>query len=133
MAGREVEHACTRRNERCVAFDPGRRLKLMMIRPRRAFARLRHRAFLPVAARPGRAGAATRVVSSAASSASQRRNATTSGRSATRGAASAKYDEAAWLLDRLVSNDDFADFLTEPAYELVSALPAIPEVAAVAA
>jgi malate synthase len=39
------------------------------------------------------------------------------------GAFGAKYDEAAWLLDRLVANDDFVDFLTEPAYELVSALP----------
>ena len=37
------------------------------------------------------------------------------------GAFGTKYDEAAWLLDRLVSNDDFVDFLTEPAYELVSA------------
>jgi hypothetical protein len=34
-----------------------------------------------------------------------------------------KYDEAAWLLDRLVSNDEFADFLTEPAYEMVCARP----------
>jgi malate synthase len=49
------------------------------------------------------------------------------------GAASAKYDEAAWLLDRLVGNDEFADFLTEPAYEMLSALPTIPEVAAAAA
>ena len=38
------------------------------------------------------------------------------------GAFGAKYDEAAWLLDRLVANDDFVDFLTEPAYELVSAV-----------
>jgi len=36
------------------------------------------------------------------------------------GALGGKYDEAAWLLDRLVADDDFADFLTEPAYELVS-------------
>ena len=40
-----------------------------------------------------------------------------------RGAVEARYDEAAWLLDRLVSNDDFVDFLTEPAYEMVSAVP----------
>jgi len=46
------------------------------------------------------------------------------------GSFGAKYDEAAWLLDRLVSNDEFADFLTEPAYELVSALPQPEEVAA---
>jgi len=39
------------------------------------------------------------------------------------GAAAFRYDEAAWLLDRLVSNDEFIDFLTEPAYEMVSALP----------
>ena len=39
------------------------------------------------------------------------------------GSFGAKYDEAAWLLDRLVANDEFADFLTEPAYELVAALP----------
>jgi malate synthase len=31
-----------------------------------------------------------------------------------------KYDEAAWLLDRLVSNDEFIEFLTEPAYDMVS-------------
>ena len=36
------------------------------------------------------------------------------------GAASLRYDEAAWLLDRLVSNDEFMDFLTEPAYDLVA-------------
>jgi malate synthase len=46
------------------------------------------------------------------------------------GASAAKYDEAAWLLDRLVSNDEFVDFLTEPAYELVSALPLPQEAAA---
>jgi malate synthase len=48
------------------------------------------------------------------------------------GAAELKYDEAAWLLDKLVSNDEFVDFLTEPAYELVWALPEPkePEVAA---
>jgi malate synthase len=39
------------------------------------------------------------------------------------GAFGMKYDEAAWLLDRLVSNDEFADFLTEPAYEMVCARP----------
>ena len=42
---------------------------------------------------------------------------------ATPGAFGMKYDEAAWLLDRLVSSDEFADFLTEPAYEMVSARP----------
>ncbi|HEU5370135.1 MAG TPA: malate synthase A [Ktedonobacterales bacterium] len=31
-----------------------------------------------------------------------------------------KYDEAAWLLDKLVSSDEFVEFLTEPAYALVS-------------
>ena len=36
------------------------------------------------------------------------------------GASAAKFDEAAWLLDRLVASDEFVDFLTEPAYELVS-------------
>jgi malate synthase len=41
----------------------------------------------------------------------------------TPGAEGARYDEAAWLLDRLVSNDAFVDFLTEPAYEFVAALP----------
>jgi hypothetical protein len=35
------------------------------------------------------------------------------------GAASLRYDEAAWLLDRLVSNDEFMDFLTEPAYGMI--------------
>jgi malate synthase len=39
------------------------------------------------------------------------------------GAARARYDEAAWLLDRLVSSDEFIEFLTEPAYELVAAVP----------
>ncbi len=38
------------------------------------------------------------------------------------GASGAKYDEAAWLLDRLVSDDEFVDFLTEPAYELIPAI-----------
>jgi len=37
------------------------------------------------------------------------------------GAAGAHYEEAAWLLDQLVSDDEFADFLTIPAYEMVSA------------
>jgi malate synthase len=48
------------------------------------------------------------------------------------GAADQKFDEAAWLLDKLVSSDEFVDFLTEPAYELVAALPTPcePEVAA---
>ena len=46
------------------------------------------------------------------------------------GASTAKFDEAAWLLDRLVSNDEFVDFLTEPAYELVAALPAPQEAVA---
>jgi malate synthase len=36
------------------------------------------------------------------------------------GALGAKYDEAAWLLDRLVADDEFVDFLTDPAYEFVS-------------
>jgi malate synthase len=45
------------------------------------------------------------------------------------GAASMRYDEAAWLLDRLVSNDDFVDFLTEPAYEFVAQVSTAPEVA----
>ena len=46
------------------------------------------------------------------------------------GASGARYDEAAWLLDRLVGNDEFADFLTDPAYELVAALPAPQEAVA---
>jgi malate synthase len=37
------------------------------------------------------------------------------------GASQAHFDEAAWLLDQLVSDDEFADFLTIPAYEMVSA------------
>jgi malate synthase len=36
------------------------------------------------------------------------------------GASGRRYDEAAWLLDRLVSDDEFADFLTEPAYDMVA-------------
>jgi len=43
--------------------------------------------------------------------------------SGARGASGSRYDEAAWLLDRLVSSDEFVDFLTEPAYELVAAVP----------
>jgi malate synthase len=39
------------------------------------------------------------------------------------GAAEMRFDEAAWLLDRLVASDEFIDFLTEPAYEFVAALP----------
>ena len=46
------------------------------------------------------------------------------------GASSLRYDDAAWLLDRLVASDDFIDFLTEPAYELVAALHAPREEAA---
>src|SRR5687767_3343075 len=47
------------------------------------------------------------------------------------GASSQRYDDAAWLLDRLVSEDIFIDFLTEPAYELVAALhPPREEIAA---
>jgi malate synthase len=42
------------------------------------------------------------------------------------GAAGGKYDEAAWLLDQLVSSDEFVDFLTEPAYEMVAAHPSQP-------
>jgi malate synthase len=38
------------------------------------------------------------------------------------GASGARHDEAAWLLDRLVSQDEFVDFLTDPAYEFVSGL-----------
>ncbi len=43
------------------------------------------------------------------------------------GASSMRYDEAAWLLDRLVSNDEFIDFLTEPAYEYVAGVATTPE------
>ena len=42
------------------------------------------------------------------------------------GAATSKLDEAAWLLDRLVSADEFVDFLTGPAYEMVATLPSQP-------
>jgi malate synthase len=48
---------------------------------------------------------------------------------ALRGAVEARYDEAAWLLDRLVSSDDFVDFLTDPAYDLVSSVPMAREMA----
>jgi malate synthase len=37
------------------------------------------------------------------------------------GAASGHFEEAAWLLDQLVADDEFADFLTIPAYDMVSA------------
>jgi malate synthase len=40
--------------------------------------------------------------------------------SAVPGASGSRYDEAAWLLDKLVSSDEFEDFLTAPAYELVA-------------
>jgi len=46
------------------------------------------------------------------------------------GAARARYDEAAWLLDRLVSSDEFVEFLTVPAYEIVGAMVAKEQVAA---
>ena len=46
------------------------------------------------------------------------------------GASAFRYDEAAWLLDRLVSNDEFMDFLTEPAYELVAGVQRSVEAAA---
>jgi len=36
------------------------------------------------------------------------------------GASGFRYDEAAWLLERLVASDEFMDFLTEPAYELIA-------------
>ena len=45
------------------------------------------------------------------------------------GASGLRYDEAAWLLDRLVASDEFADFLTEPAYEMVASLPMPQEMA----
>jgi len=43
--------------------------------------------------------------------------------SGSRGASSFRYDDAAWLLDRLVEGEEFIDFLTEPAYEFVAVLP----------
>jgi malate synthase len=46
------------------------------------------------------------------------------------GAFGERYDEAAWLLDRLVSDDTFCEFLTEPAYEYVSAIPEAQEAVA---
>jgi len=46
------------------------------------------------------------------------------------GATGARYDEAAWLLDRLVSADEFADFLTEPAGELLDELSRASQIAA---
>jgi malate synthase len=52
------------------------------------------------------------------------------GLEAERGAASLRYEEAAWILDRLVENDEFIDFLTEPAYEFVATLPAVTEMIA---
>jgi len=39
------------------------------------------------------------------------------------GASGARHDEAGRLLDRLVAADEFAEFLTEPAYELLTAAP----------
>ncbi len=45
------------------------------------------------------------------------------------GSNDARYEEAAWLLDRLVSADEFVDFLTEPAYQFVAALPKLQEMA----
>jgi malate synthase len=42
-----------------------------------------------------------------------------------RGASESRYDEAAWLLDQLISNDQFAEFLTEPAYEMVASEQAL--------
>jgi malate synthase len=50
--------------------------------------------------------------------------------SGARGAASLRYDEAAWLLDQLVSSDEFIDFLTGPAYEIVTTVVAKEQVAA---
>jgi malate synthase len=46
------------------------------------------------------------------------------------GSSSVRYDEAAWLLDRLVANDEFENFLTDPAYEMVTAVPTVAELAA---
>jgi malate synthase len=47
--------------------------------------------------------------------------------SALPGARAARYDEAAWLLDRLVASDEFIEFLTEPAYELIASQEASTE------
>ena len=46
------------------------------------------------------------------------------------GASLVRYDEAAWLLDRLVASDEFVEFLTGPAYELIAAVPRREEIAA---
>ncbi len=46
------------------------------------------------------------------------------------GASAMRFDDAAWLLDRLVSDDSFVDFLTEPAYEFVAGIPTATEVVA---
>ena len=46
------------------------------------------------------------------------------------GAFGARFDEAAWLLDRLVADDSFVDFLTEPAYEFVAGIPTAQELVA---
>jgi malate synthase len=46
------------------------------------------------------------------------------------GASQFPYDDAAWLLARLVESDDFIEFLTEPAYELVAGMPKPEAVAA---
>jgi malate synthase len=43
------------------------------------------------------------------------------------GAQELRYDDAARLLDRLVSDEHFLDFLTEPAYELVAGVMTMPE------
>jgi malate synthase len=43
------------------------------------------------------------------------------------GAAAVRYDDAAWLLDRLVAEDEFENFLTDPAYELITAAPELRE------
>jgi malate synthase len=45
------------------------------------------------------------------------------------GSSGFKFDEAAWLLDRLVSNDEFEDFLTQPAYDMVSQVSAVQQLA----
>ncbi len=50
--------------------------------------------------------------------------------SAMPGAFGMKYDEAAWLLDKLVSGDEFIEFLTEPAYDMVSRQAASQAIAA---
>jgi malate synthase len=46
------------------------------------------------------------------------------------GAARARHDEAAWLLDQLVSSDEFVEFLTAPAYEIITAMVGKEQVAA---